>query len=164
MQATLTINGQTVSLEGTAAELAEAIAKQTTLVVPKEAKAKAPKEQPKAAPKPVIVRKDEGIGEGKALTKGTRAAFGKAFLKAFGEPDPELAKEIGAKGTVIHWSTKQLATLAVSSNQVPKGYRVGAGYRQLVGPEAEEAIAKAKANLAPKGRVRNAKGQFVKQS
>lgn len=152
MQATLTINGQTVSLEGTAAELAEAIARQT-LVVPKEDRVR---KQPKAAPKARKARKAgtrTAPKEPTFLTKGSRAAFAKAYLKAFGEPDPELAKEIGAKGTVLHWGTKSLATLAVTTNQVPQGYQIGAGYRQLVTPKQ-----------APKGRVRNAKGQFVKAS
>lgn len=159
MQLTYTVNGEPVVLEGTAAELAEAI---TTLVVPAE-KAKAAPKAPKAAPK--VERKTDGIGEGKALTKGTRRAFGEAYLKAFGEAPEALAEEIGAEGTVLHWSTKNLATLAIATNQTPKGYRVAAGYYQLLGAEAKEAVAKAKANLeAPKAesRQRDAKGRFVK--
>lgn len=157
--ATITVNGVTIKLEGSKAELAQL----TSLLVDKEAPAKA-KVQPKAAPKPVIERKTDGIGEGKALTKDSRAAFAKAFVKAFGEADVALAKEVGAKGTMLHWSTKQLATYAIATNQTPKGYRVGGGYYQLLGAEAERVIAEAKKHLpeAPKGRVRNAKGQFVK--
>ena len=168
MQLTYTLNGQPVALEGTPAEIAAAL---TTLAQP-EAKAKGTKKaQPKAEAKaeaPVIERKLDELGDGpRALTRQTRRSFGKA-LKRLGDLDEAIVAELKLGEDPEHWSTKELATYAMATETVPAGYKVAGNYYQLLGETAkaarENAVKALKApKQAPKGRVRDSKGRFVKQ-
>jgi len=123
------------------------------------------KTTPKAGPK--IERKLPELGDGpRALTKQTRRSFGKA-LKRLGDLDEAIVAELKLGEDPEHWSTKELATYAMATETVPAGYKVAGGYYQLVGPAAkaarENAVKALKApKQAPKGRVRDSKGRFVK--